>query len=292
MRIGIAFPTTEITADPAVIGDFFQAVEALGYDHVTLLEHVLATGTPVAEDWRGYYTREKTFHEPFVLYAFAAALTTRLELATAILILPQRQTALVAKQAAELDALSGGRLRLGVGLGWNKVEFDCLGENFHDRGRRIEEQVAVLRRLWTEELVSFQGEWHQLEDVGLNPLPCQRPIPVWFGGFAAPALRRAGRIGDGLLLNPRLVPNDEAKESIDIFREAASLAGREAERLGLDATIWAHQGGPNEWQSLLEDWRQLGASHVTFRTLEAGFGTAGEHLDAARRFREAIHSGP
>ena len=140
--------------------------------------------------------------------------------------------------------------------------------------------------------MSFQGEWHQLEDVGLNPLPQQRPIPVWFGAFAAPALRRAGRIGDGLLLNPKLAPDDEAKRSIEIFREAARLAGREAEGLGLEATIWAHQGGPNEWQSLLEDWRQLGASHVTFRTLQAGFSSAEEHLDAARRFREAVHRSP
>ena len=169
MKFGTSFPTTEIGNDPSAIRDYFQAIEELGFDFVTLPEHVLGAGTPIADDWRAYYTRDNPFHEPFVLYGFAAAVTTRLELATAILILPQRQTVLVAKQAAELDMLSAGRTRLGVGLGWNPIEFDALNEDFATRSRRIEEQVDVLRRLWTEELVTFEGQWHRLDDVGINP---------------------------------------------------------------------------------------------------------------------------
>ena len=177
MRIGVAFPTTEIGTDPAVIRAFAEAAEDLGYDHITLIDHVLQAGTAEADDWRAYYTRDNMFHEPMVLFGFLAAVTQRIELATAILILPQRPTVLVAKQAAEIDVLTGGRLRLGVGIGWNKLEFDAMGQNFRNRARRIEEQVAVLRALWTNELVTYDGEWHRIEEAGINPLPVQQPIP-------------------------------------------------------------------------------------------------------------------
>ncbi len=288
MKFGTSFPTTEIGNDPAAIRDYFQAIEELGFDFVTLPEHVLGAGTPIADDWRAYYTRDNPFHEPFVLYGFAAAVTTRLELATAILILPQRQTVLVAKQAAELDMLSAGRTRLGVGLGWNPIEFDALNEDFATRSHRIEEQVDVLRRLWTEELVTFEGQWHRLDDVGINPMPTQRPIPLWFGAFQPAAIRRAGRLADGWHLNPRSLPDNAARSLIKIFHDAAREAGRHVEALGLDITIWSHEGGPNEWRSLAIDWQQLGATHVTFRTMQANLTSGDAHVDAARQFREVV----
>ena len=173
MRIGVSFPLTEIGKDPAVIGEFVQTVEGLGYDHLTCIDHVLGAGR-AEDEWRSYYTRDNMFHEVFVLFGFLAAVTRRVELASAILILPQRQTALVAKQAAEIDVLSRGRLRLGVGLGWNDVEYEALNENFKNRARRMEEQIDLLRLLWTRDLVTFKGQFHALSDVGLNPEPVDR----------------------------------------------------------------------------------------------------------------------
>lgn len=288
MRIGHTFPTTEIGNDAGVIRDYIQAIEGMGYDYVTILEHVVGAREAVADDWRAYYTRDRPFHEPFALMGFFAAATNRIRFKTAILILPQRQTALVAKQAAEIDSLSGGRLELGVGLGWNRIEFDVLGEKFSNRNRRMEEQIEVLRRLWSDELVSFEGEFHRLDDVGINPLPVQRPIPLWIGAFADVAVARAGRIADGWLLNPRIRPDNEAQAAIKVFRAAASEAGREANALGLDVTIWAHQGGPEEWRALYDGWQAMGASHLTFRTMQSDFADAQGHLEAAGRFMDTI----
>ncbi len=291
MQIGHSFPTTEIGNDPVIIRDYVQTIEGMGYDYVTLLEHVAGERNPVADDWRAYYTRDRAFHEPFALMGFFAAATTRLRFKTAILILPQRQTVLVAKQAAEVDVLSGGRLELGVGLGWNKVEFDMLGESFTNRNRRMEEQIQLMRRLWTEELVDFEGEFHTVRDAGINPLPVQRPIPLWIGAFADVAVARAGRLADGWLLNPRDRPDNEAQASINLFRRAADEAGRDGAALGLDVTIWAHQGGPEEWRALYDGWQAMGASHLTFRTMQAEFADAAGHLAAAGDFMRAIGRG-
>ncbi len=291
MRIGHSFPTTEIGNDPAVIRDYIQSIEGMGYDYVTILEHVAGERNPPADDWRAYYTRDRAFHEPFALMGFFAAATSRIRFKTAILILPQRQTVLVAKQAAEVDVLSGGRLDLGVGLGWNKPEFDMLGERFTNRNRRMEEQIEVMRRLWTEELVTFEGEFHTIRDAGINPLPVQRPIPLWIGAFADVAVERAGRLADGWLLNPRDRPDNEAQASINLFRRSADEAGRDGAALGLDVTIWAHQGGPDEWRALHDGWRAMGASHLTFRTMQSDFTNAEGHLGAARRFMETIGRG-
>jgi probable F420-dependent oxidoreductase len=184
MQLGVIFPQTEIGADPKAIRDFAQAAEDMGYAHLIVFDHVLGADTAYHNNWQGPYTTADMFHEPFVLYGYLAAITERLELVTAVIILGQRQTALVAKQAAAVDVLSGGRLRLGVGIGWNAVEYEALGENFHDRGKRSEEQIAVLRALWTQEEVDFHGRWHDITHAGINPLPIQRPIPLWLGGRA------------------------------------------------------------------------------------------------------------
>ncbi len=286
MQVGLSIHTTEIGNDPIAIRDFVQAAEDMGYEHLTLIDHVILSGTAVADDWRSFYTRDNAFHEPLIFYAYAAALTKSIELATAILILPQRQTALVAKQAAELDLLSGGRLRLGVGIGWNEMEFQVLGQNFRNRARRVEEQIEVMRKLWTHELVDFDGEFHKIEDAGLNPLPVQRPIPVWIGAFVEPAIKRAGRIADGWIANPRVPPGPESEEHFEIFRNAAREAGRDPDTLGIDASVLSGDRGSQAWAAEAEQWQAMGATHLTFRTMASGLGSNDAHIETLRKFRE------
>ena len=288
MRIGAVFPQTEIGDDPAVIRDYVQALEGLGFNHLTAIDHVLGARTPSGPPHAKFYTRDRMFHEPLLLFAHLAAVTERIELTTAILILSQRQTALVAKQAAQLDVLNGGRTRLGIGIGWNAVEFEALNENFRDRGRRVEEQVDVLRRLWSEDLVTFEGRWHTLSDVGLNPPPVQRPIPLWIGAFEAVAIRRAARLGDGWLMNPRTPCGDEGRAAIEEFHGFAREAGRDPAGIGVEATVHAHGEDPERWAEDARTWEAAGATHVTFRTIDCGFADPGAHLDAHRRFLAAL----
>ena len=219
MEIGAVFPQTEIGSDPGAIKEYAQAAESLGYDHIIAFDHVLGANAASRPNWSGAYRHTDSFHEPFVLFGFLAGVTERIGLVTSVIILAQRQTVLVAKQAAAVDVLSGGRLRLGIGIGWNAVEFEALGENFHDRGRRSEEQVDLLRKLWTSDLVTFEGRWHTVTDAGLNPLPIQRPIPIWFGGRAEQLLRRVARLGDGWfpLFRPRRSINGPTRRGSCIF---------------------------------------------------------------------------
>ena len=216
MRIGVTFPQTEIGNDPIAIRDYAQTVEGLGYHHLLVYDHVLGADITNRPGWTGAYRLEDPFHEVFVLLGYLAGLTASLELVVGVLILPQRQTALVAKQAAEVDVLSGGRLRLGVGVGWNPVEYEGLGKNFHDRGVRSEEQIALLRALWTAPSISFEGRWERVVAAGINPLPVQRPIPTWIGGYAEATLRRIGRLGDGWF--PWREPNDAMRAAVARLR--------------------------------------------------------------------------
>ena len=286
MRVGVAFPTTEIGTDPAAVRAFAQGVEELGYRHITAIDHVIQAAPSGDTSWQGNYDRDKMFHEPLVLFGFLAAVTQHIELTTAILILPQRPTVLVAKQAAEIDILTEGRLRLGVGLGWNAIEYTALGQDFTNRGRRVAEQLDVMRMLWTNELVSYEGEWHRIDNAGINPLPVQQPIPVWFGAFAPPAIRRAARLGDGWFTNPFHRAGDDARQDIAILREAAAAAGRDPAAVGIDATLAIGDRGPEEWAAEAAEWRAMGASHLTVRTMRAGLPGPDAHLDALRRFRE------
>ena len=237
MKLGLVFPQTEFGNDPAALRDYAQTAEDLGFTHILAYDHVLGANPERPGGWKGPYTYQNPFHEPFVLFGFMAAVTRRLGFCTGVIILPQRQTALVAKQAAEVDVLSGGRLRLGVGLGWNEVEYTALGEAFHDRGRRIEEQIALLRRLWTEPLVEFTGRWHRVPDAGLNPLPVQRPIPIWMGGSHPNVLRRAAQLADGWLPNFR-TPAD-ARPALDRLNQDLAEAGRSAwpEKRGIGQSL-------------------------------------------------------
>ena len=225
MRLGVVFPQTEIGADPAGVRDYVQAAESLGYDHLVTFDHVIGANVASRPGWRGAYESRDMFHEPMVLFGYLAGLTQTLELFTGILILPQRQTVLAAKQAAAVDVLSKGRLRLGIGTGWNDVEYEALGENFHDRGRRSEEQIGLMRRLWTQEHVTYDGRWHRITDAGINPLPIQRPIPVWLGGSDDRLLDRVGRIGDGWYALFRNM--DTGRAMIDKIRASAEKAGRD-----------------------------------------------------------------
>ena len=287
MRIGASFPTTEIGNDPAVIKDFVQAVEGMGYEHLTLIDHVIQAEEPVSDDWRAYYVRSNPFHEPLVMIGFMAAATTILEFASAILILPQRPAVLVAKQLAEVDVLSGGRLRAGVGIGWNALEFEALGQKFSTRARRMEEQIELMRALWTQEIVSFEGDFHTIGAAGINPLPVQRPIPIWIGAFEAPAVRRAGRLGDGWFINPRIKP-DEAEAQIALFHAAAAEAGRDPQTLGMDATLHFGNRGDNELAAEAEAWRATGVSHLTVRTMYSDLETVDDHIEALRKARAAL----
>lgn len=285
MKIGVIFPQTEIGADPVAIRDYAQTVEGLGYDYFELYDHVLGANPDRPGGWRGTYTHRDAFHEPFVLFGYLAAITSRLEFATGILILPQRQTALVAKQAAQVSLLAGGRLRLGVGIGWNPVEFEALGEDFHVRGKRIEEQVRLLRALWSQPLVTFEGEFDRVPDAGLNPLP-PAPIPIWFGGDADAVLRRAARLGDGWIPNSK--PYETLKAQVEDLHGYLNEAGRDASGFGLDIRIHVSRTPQSGWAAEAAGFAALGATHVCVNTMGAGFTRLDQHLDALRRFKAEV----
>lgn len=290
MKIGAVFPQTEFCSDlaatPAAIKDYAQTIEGIGLTHVLAYDHVLGANPNRPGGWNGPYTYRDPFHEPFVLFSFIAALTPHLEFITGILILPQRQTALVAKQAAELDVLSGGRLRLGIGTGWNAVEYEALGERFDNRGKRSEEQIAVLRQLWTQSLVTFNGRWHTIHDAGINPLPVQRPIPIWLGGHVDSVLERAARIGDGWLPGYRTA--QEASAALERLDEYLAAAGRSRANFGLEPRLGYGDGDEKRWADTAQGWRQAGATHLSLNTMGCGFTTPAEHLTALSRMAVVV----
>jgi len=286
MKIGVVFPQTEIGDDPAVIRDYAQTVEGLGYDHLLVFDHVLGAHPDRFEGrFRPPYTHETPFHEPFVLFGYLAGLTSRLELVTGILVLPQRQAALVAKQAAEVDVLSGGRLRLGVGIGWNFVEYEALGEKFNNRGRRMEEQIEVMRALWREPLVDFDGRYHTLHRAGIKPLPPERSIPVWMGGGVEAVLKRAARLADGWF--PEFRPGPDAEATVERLRGYLRDAGRDPATFGIEGRVSMFNTPEPDWSAALDGWRGLGASHVTLNTMNVGLASPKDHLDAVARFKAA-----
>jgi probable F420-dependent oxidoreductase len=284
MQIGVTFPQTEIGADPLVIRDYAQTAEGLGYQHLVIFDHVLGADPTHRPGWQGY-TQKDMFHEPFVLFGYLAALT-HLELVTAVIILPQRQTALVAKQAAEVAILTGGKLRLGVGVGWNPVEYEALGMNFHTRGRVIEEQIEVLRLLWSQQIVSYHGQSHTITEAGLNPLPVRRSIPIWTGGRADVLLRRTARIADGWF--PQGQPDEQMRQAVERLRRYIREAGRDPGSVGIEARMNAADGDLDEWVRQTKGWRELGATHISINTMGAGFKSPDEHIEAIRRYKEAV----
>ena len=287
MRIGIVFPQTEFGHDPAAVRDFAQAAEAAGYSHIVDYDHILGANPKRPGGLSGPYTHESAFLEPLVLFSHMAAVTRRIEFAPGILILPQRQTAVVAKQAATLDVLCAGRLRLGVGLGWNAVEYQSLGQDFHTRGKRLEEQVALLRLLWTQPLVTFEGRWDRIPDAGLNPLPIQRPIPIWFGASVDAALQRAARLADGWMMTGFKLPADAlpALARLDAF---LAEAGRSRQAFGVEARMGYGDGHPSGWEQQARAWGELAVTHLSFNMMGAGLHGPQDHLRALQAFAAAV----
>jgi len=287
--IGLVFPQTEVGGDRGAVRAYGQRAEELGFTHILAYDHVLGADPAVHQGWNGPYDVDTTFHEPFVMFGYLAAVTS-LELVTGIIILPQRQTALVAKQAAEVDLLTGGKFRLGVGLGWNAVEYEALGKNFADRGRRIGEQVELMRRLWTERSVTFSGEHETVTGAGLAPLPVQRPIPVWFGAASRPAYARAGRLADGWF--PQMPPGPKLDEARAIVAQAASEAGRDPAEIGMEGRVSWGVGGAERLIDHVERWRAAGASHLSVNTMGASLGSVDGHLKTLTIIAEALRLRP
>ncbi len=289
MKIGVVFPQTEIGEDPAMIRDYAQAVEAMGYTHMLAFDSVVGANPDRPGGWDSQFDYRHAFHEPFALFAFCAAVTRRIELVTGVLILPQRQTTLVAKQAAEVDVLSGGRLRLGVGVGWSPVEFEALGENIHDRGKRIEEQLEVMRLLWTRELVTYAGRWHRVPDAGIKPLPIQRPIPVWMGGEAEAVLRRAARLADGWITLQSFRPGPAAQDTVDRLLGLVREAGRDPTTFGIEGRVALAQVPPEERAKELAAWRAMrGITHLCVNTMGLGLPGPEEHARTLERFKQDV----
>lgn len=291
MQIGAVFPQTEIGSDPIVIRDFAQALEDMGFGHMVAYDHVLGADISNRPDWPGPYTYKHAFHEPMTLFSYLAGLTKKLQFATGIIILPQRQTALVGKQAANVDVFTGGRLRMGFGIGWNPVEYEALDVPMKDLGSRMEEQIDYLRHLWTEEVFTFEGKYHEHHAAGLNPMPVQRPIPVWLGGMSDAAMNRAARMADGWM--PAL-PAEMAQDKIGTFREAIVKAGRDPSTVGVENIIFAGAtvGGPiRTAEDVVSDyhlWKNAGASHISIHTMTANLGNADGHLAFLRNVIESI----
>ncbi len=285
MQLGVVFPQTEIGSDPVAVRDYAQAAEALGYEHLLVFDHVLGADASKREEWNRPYSHVDTFHEPFVLFGYLAAITEKLQMTTGILILPQRQAALVAKQAAAVDVLTGGRLRLGIGIGWNDVEYEALGESFRNRGRRCEEQIELMRALWTQDIVNFEGRYHKVTHAGINPLPVQQPIPVWFGGGADQVVDRLGRLGDGWF--PQFQPDSAGQERIGQMREIAANAGRDPSEIGIEGRL-NYADGPDAWNRSAESWAECGATHLSINTMRAGLPNPDAHIKAIEEFKQAV----
>jgi probable F420-dependent oxidoreductase len=294
MKLGVALPLVDIGGEPNAIRDFAQAAEAIGYQGLAAPDHVLGVNVASRPGWtQGRARSTDLYHDPFVLFGFLAGVTGIGDFSTQVLILPQRQTALVAKQAACLDVLCGGRFRLGIGVGWNDVEFVGLNEDFHNRGRRSEEQVEVMCALWAEPHVSFKGRWHTIEDAGINPRPASGKVPLWYGGHAEATLRRVVKYGDGWM--PLAYgPGDEARAAFYRLRHMAEEAGRDPATIGLDTRVSA-AGDEEKWREDVRFWKSCGVTHLTLANYyESGHlrriagHTLSDHIEAMRRYWEAV----
>ena len=293
MQLGALVPLGDIGGDPSVVRDFAQGVEAMGYDFLEAPDHVLGVNAASRPGW-DRNDNDDLFHDPFVLFGFLAGCTTKLGFSTGVLILPQRQTALVAKQAACLDVLCGGRFRLGVGVGWNEVEFVGLNENFKNRGRRSEEQVQVMQALWANQHVTFSGKYHTIEDAGINPRPASGRVPVWYGGHHDLTLPRIAKWGDGWMPNA-YPPDDTALAIFDRLHRLTSEAGRNPSEVGIEVWTSCGSGTPADWKTEAAFWKKAGASHLCLTTTfnrrahrRIAGHTAADHLAALKQYRDAI----
>lgn len=303
MRVGVIFPQIDLGQDPRVVKDYCQAVEQMGFDHITCFDQVVGLDMSQRPGLPYVHDHSDTFHEVLVLFGFMAAITERVELATGVLVLPQRQTALVAKQAAEIDVLSGGRLRLGIGVGIKPDEFGALGENFRNRGKRCEEQMEVMRALWNAPLIDYHGKWHTIRAGGLNPLPLQRPIPIWIGGHSEPVLRRIARLADGWM--PNFEPDEFGRATIEQLHRYCDETGRDRAEIGIEVTVNVLGRTPRQWADDARAWKSLGATHLSANTMrevwsetlmmwskdpEGSLHSVDAHVDALRHYIEVVRS--
>lgn len=283
MKLGVTFPQTQMGSDPVAIREYVQAIEDMGYDYVLTYEHVLGANPAHYDDGRHFvYTHEDAFHDPFVLYSWLTGLTSTLEFVTGILILPQRNTAVVAKQSATLTILSGGRFRLGVGVGWNEAEMVGCGYDFGTRGRRMDEQVELLQKLWTEPLVDFKGEFHTVEQMGINPLPT-KPTPLWFGGSADPVLKRMAKHGAGWI--PPSTSPDKMQATVTKMRGFLEDAGRNPAEFGMDVRINPAGHAPSEWETYIRGWLDHGMTHLCVNTTQQDNPLLDENMQLLIRFK-------
>ena len=293
MQLGALVPFGDTGGDPSLVRDFALSLESMGIDFLEAPDHVLG-GNPGDGSNPQARVADGLYHDPFVLLGYLAAATTKLQFSTGVLILAQRQTALVAKQAACLDVLSGGRFRLGIGVGWNPVEFTGLNENFHNRGRRSEEQVQVMQALWAEPHVTFKGKYHTIDDAGINPRPASGKVPVWYGGHHEHTLPRIAKWGDGWM--PNAYPPDEtALEIFDQLRRLTEQAGRDPAAVGIEVWTSCGAGTEADWHKEAAFWKQAGATHLCLTTTfdrrhhhRIAGHKVGDHLAAIKRYREAI----
>jgi probable F420-dependent oxidoreductase len=286
MEIGIVLPHHEIGVDPGAIRAFAQGAEAMGFTHILLYDHVLGADPNRPGGWKNRpYDKDVRFHEPLTTFAFIAGVTETIDLMTTVLILPQRQTVLVAKQAAQVAILSNGRFRLGVGTGWNPVEYEGLNENFHTRGKRQAEQVDLMRRLWSEDSLTYRGQYHTVSAASINPRP-RAPIPIWFGGGAPALIQRCAELGDGWI--PLMGPTPEAAEIIRTLKAQRAAAGKSWDGFGIQAQAQFRGGDPDRWRSHAGRWRELGATHLAVATHNAGVVGVDAHLRAAAAYLSAV----
>ena len=285
MEFGAVFPHAEIGDDPGAIKAYAQGVEAMGLTHLLIYDHVLGADPNRPGGWKGAYDKDTAFHEPFTTFAFIAAVTEKLEMITTVLILPQRQTVLVAKQAAEVAVLSNNRFRLGVGTGWNEIEYVGLNEEFASRGKRQTEQVELMRKLWTEDSLTYNGEYHTIDAAGIKPRP-SKPVPVWFGGSAAPLLKRCGELGDGWI--PLMGANPKAQECLDTIRGHREAAGLSMDGFGIQAQAAYAGGTPERWASHAGKWRNMGCTHLAVHTHNAGETNVDGHLARIQEYLDAV----
>jgi probable F420-dependent oxidoreductase len=294
MQLGASLPVADIGTGPTVLRDYAQAAEELGYAYLVAPDHVLGNNPAVDYGGRRVGTNVNPYHDPFVLFGFLAGCTQRIGFAVGVLILAQRQAVLVAKQAASLDVLCEGRFRLGIGVGWNEVEFVGLNENFHNRGKRSAEQVQVMQALWAEPHVNFAGEFHCIEDAGINPRPASGRVPIWYGGHAEATFRRAAKYGDGFM--PLAYPaGDAALAAFDKLRRLTRQAGRDPSAMGLEVWVSPGAGTEEDWRREITFWKQAGVTHVTAHTSYTSAHhkriagrSAAEHLAVITRYRSVV----
>ena len=285
MQIGAVFPHNEIGTDPGAIKAYAQGVEAMGITHLLIYDHVLGADPDREGGFRGPYDKDVAFHEPFTTFAFIAGVTDKIDLITTVMILPQRQTVLAAKQAAEVALLSNNRFKLGIGVGWNELEYVGLNETFNNRGRRQEEQVDVMRKLWSEDSLDYTGEYHRIDKASINPRP-SKTIPIWFGGSAPALLDRVARLGDGWI--PLMGANDKAKACIDTIKQTREAAGLSFDNFGIQAQAQYAGGSPERWRKHAEAWREMGCTHLAIATHNEGPTNVDGHLARIGEYQQAL----